>query len=229
MRVRRLGPSDLDWAAGRLARRRAALVPFAPVFWRPSVDAEQRHREFLTSLLENGAVGFRTDDDLVLAHPRGDGWVVDDAAVAADRWESAGRALWEATSGEVSGPVRWVCPVPEPARLAFVRRQGFEVVESWWHHDTAGPLAAPHPDPDISGAHARLVPAPPVYAPGGPILFLTRVADPAAALVDARARAAGLGAPVVVVGQQSGEAHLVSALESAGFVRHCDFLESASG
>jgi hypothetical protein len=34
--MRRLTPDDAGWAAGLLARRRARLVPYAPVYWRPA-------------------------------------------------------------------------------------------------------------------------------------------------------------------------------------------------
>jgi hypothetical protein len=202
------------------------LVPFAPVYWRPAPDAAERHREFLIHLLDHGAVGFRTDADLILAQPLGQGWVIDDAAVDDDAWDVAGRALWQAISAALTGPVRWVCPVPEPARVRFAQAQGFETVESWWHWNVPWPLAtASDPDPTVTGASARLVPAPPVYAPGGPVLFLTGVENTRTALADAMQIAPGLGSPVVVVSQPSGEEALAFELEAAGFVRHCDFLQ----
>ena len=77
----------------------------------------------------------------------------------------------------------------------------------------------------VVGAAARLVPAPPVYEPGGPILFLTDVQEPQAALVDAVRRASMLGSPVVVVSQPSGDGSVAKKLEAHGFRRHCDFLD----
>jgi hypothetical protein len=53
--VRRLTPDDVGWAVGRLARRRARLVPYAPVYWRPAHDADAAHRRFLAHVLGKGA------------------------------------------------------------------------------------------------------------------------------------------------------------------------------
>lgn len=230
MTVRRLGIDDVDWAVARLAERRSLLVPFAPVYWRPAPNAADRHREFLRYLLgDGGAVGFRTDADLILAQPRDKGWVIDDAAVANDAWDGDGEALWQAVRGSLTGPVRWVCPVPEPTRLRFALAHGFETVESWWHWNVPEVVCAVRDgDPSVTGASAQLVPAPPVYAPGGPVLLLTGVENPRAAVADATQRAARLGSPVVVVSQLPGDEVLGVELENAGFRRHCDFLQGSA-
>jgi hypothetical protein len=76
----------------------------------------------------------------------------------------------------------------------------------------------------VHGATAEYVQAPPDYDPGGEILFLRQVTDPAPALASAQHKAAAQGNPLVVVSQQVGDEALVEALGAAGFRRHCDFV-----
>jgi hypothetical protein len=230
--VRAITPADLDWMVERLARRRRALTDYAPVYWRRAPDAEPRHRAFLGFLLgEGGAIGVRTRDGFLLAQPRDLGWLVDDAVVPADRWASDGVRLWESLREDLDGSVRWVCPVPETPRRDFVAGLGLDLVESWWHRDVIGAPSAVVADvpadgvADVVGAAARLVLPPPIYSPGGPVLFLTDVQDPAAALGAALHEARSLGSPVVVVSQPADDEALVGALEAHDFRRHCDFLE----
>jgi hypothetical protein len=218
----------MDWVVERLAARRTALASHAPVYWRPAPDAEARHRAYLELLLEDGgAIGFRTATGLVLAQPRGPGWLVDDAAVEDDRWSSDGAELWAALRPELQGPTQWVCPVPETSRRELVESLGFVLAESWWHRDVVGDLLTAETDHAVSvdGASARLVQAPPVYSPGGPILFLDDVRDPTLALEQAVSEAPMLGSPVVVVSQPPGNAVLVEQLQARGFQRHCDFMD----
>jgi hypothetical protein len=226
--VRELTVEDLDWAVAVLARRRAALVPYAPVYWRPAPCAGEIHRSYLRHLItEAGGLGFRTDDALLVAAPGRRGWTIDDAAVPNGGWDSFGRQLWAAFASQVEGDaVRFVCPVPETDRLHFAASLGLEVAESWWHvevpQSTAGKGVR---GPQVDGATVEYVQAPPVYDPGGEILFLRRVSDSARALPSAQHKAAAQGNPLVVVSQMVGDRALVEALESSGFRRHCDFME----
>lgn len=222
--VRELTVTDVEWAVGVLRRRRETLVPFAPRLWRPADDADQRHAAFLAYVLgEGGGVGFRTDSSLIVATPGSDGWVVDDASVPDGEWTGEGVALWGRLAERLgSVRVRLVCPVPEEQRGAFARDAGLSPTTSWWHrevdrsHGTAT-------DPVLPGAAVTLVPAPPIYDPGGPILFVRDVADAAAPLA-AAAEAARCGSPLVVVEQLWGDQVLGTGLRRDGFVRHCDFL-----
>ena len=95
------------------ARRREALVPQAPIFWRPAPDAVQRHRAFPKHLLTSaGAHGYRTDDSVLIVVPRSDGWLLDDAWVPHDQWLSEdGAALGNALAAHHRGEVvRFVSP-----------------------------------------------------------------------------------------------------------------------
>lgn len=227
MAARPLRVGDIAWAVERLRDRRSGLAPFAPVLWRPALHAAQLHEEYMTYLLgDGGAVGFRTDTELMIAQRSGPGWVIDDVAIHEGAWTDDGEELWRALSSEISERTRVVCPVPDPALLRFMQLKGLRRVESWWHWNT--PLAesaATRVEPSAPGGSARLVRAPPIYDPGGPILFLSDVEDGKSALVAARQQAREVGAPVVVVNQPVADAALHAALESTGFVRHCDFLE----
>ncbi len=77
----------------------------------------------------------------------------------------------------------------------------------------------------VAGASARLVQAPPVYAPGGPVLFLADVSRADEALPAAISQAPGLGSPVIVVSQSPADLGLAAELTETGFTRHCDFLD----
>lgn len=70
---------------------------------------------------------------------------------------------------------------------------------------------------DLSG-ECRLVPAPPVYDPGGPVLLVTRVLD-ATWLADAEHAAAARGATVSVVSQAPADHALAGLLTAAGYRR----------
>jgi hypothetical protein len=226
--VRRVGPDDLDWAVDLLARRRARLVPYAPLYWRPARDARPAHRRHLDHVLgAGGGIGFRTDDAVLIAAPgRDGGWTVDDAVVPDGAWAGTGRLLWDALAGQVGGgSVRFVCPTPEPERGRFGLAQGLRLQASWWQAEveqTREPLDGA--EPQVDDATAALVPAPAIYDPGGPILLVTDVRDARRALASARTEAARLGSPIVVVDQRPGEQELGAALTGAGFLRHCDFL-----
>ncbi|MFC5177040.1 hypothetical protein [Nocardioides taihuensis] len=225
--ARPLVDDDLDWVVAALGRRRAALVPHAPVFWRPAPDAAARHREHLTHLLgDGGALGWRTDDAVLVAARLGDGWLVDDAAAPDDRWDDEGALLWEAFSGECRGSsVRFVCPTYETGRAAFARGVGLAVSESWWLRELDGPGGGgPGVRVALPGAAARTVAAPPVYAPPGPVLFLPGPVGDGRAVSAALGEAPGLGCSAVVVNQPAGGPGLLDVLRRAGFRRHCDYL-----
>jgi len=219
--------ADLDWIVEVLEERRRPLVKQAPVFWRPAPDAAAQSRRFFEYLLtEGGARAFRTDDAVLIATPRGEGWLVDDMYVPGEGWaDGDGKHLWDALSSEVGGcDIRFVCPTYEVHRAEFARASGLQVAESWWLRelDTAGGEAGVHVQ--LPGAVAITVSAPPVYAPLGPNLFLPEEPrDPSTAISAAVDTAAELGCAGVVVNVVSGADALSSVLRDAQFRRHCDY------
>ncbi len=196
MTVRAAAVNDTAWIVGALNRRREPLVRYAPVFWRPASDASSQHRAFLDYLLtDGGAVAHRTDDSVLVAAPRGDGWLVDDVFVDQEKWMVDGRELWDAFSRDRDGShVRFVCPAYEKARGAFALQVGLTVSASWWLKElpSSGGGDA-RVEVALPGARAVTVAAPPVYAPPGPILFLPVVTDAQQAVPAAVDQAPDLG------------------------------------
>lgn len=223
-----LEPVDLDWVVDLLKQRREPLVEFAPVFWCPSADASASHRAFIEYLLtEGGAKGFRTSTAVVVAVPRGQGWLIDDMYVPGSGWARGdGRALWNALDAVAHGaPVRFVCPAYEESRGEFARAVGLTIAESWWllelpNGATGGEAGV---RVNVAGAEAITVAAPPVYDPGGPVLYIPSLRDAPPALAAAITSAPELGCPAIVVNQVTGDATLEQALTEAGFRRHCDY------
>jgi len=117
--------------------------------------------------------------------------------------------------------LRFVCPVPEPGRAALAAHLRLTCVETWWHRDL------PHRSTRSAGQESRwvrLVPAPPIYAPGGPVLLVTGFRG-RRALAEMEEEAAASGATVSVVTQAPGDCVREELLSSAGYRRTCDFYE----
>lgn len=219
-------PEDLDWIVAVLTRRREPLVEYAPVFWQPAPDAKVNHRAFIEYLLtEGGAKAYRTDDCVLIAAPRGDGWLIDDAHIQGELWASGdGRDLWNAFDADCHGAeVRLVCPTYEQARAEFAQAAGLAIAESWWlmelPNSGGGEAGA---QVTLPGADAITVGAPPVYAPPGPILFLRTVTNTDLALPAAISKAPELGCAAIVVNQIDDDG-LARPLAAAGFRQHCDY------
>ena len=224
MDPRALTPADLDWVTGLAAARRARLAPFAPRFWNPSRGARAAHERFLGRLIDSpNVMSVRTEHGFLFGLPEQGLVVVDDMAVEDDAcWPDDGVTLLRHVS-RYSAALRFVCPVPEQARADTARSLGLTVTESWWHRDLDARTAAPAagmPAADL-GEECRLVPAPPVYDPGGPVLLVTRVPD-AASLASAEQAAAARGATVSVVSQGPADHALAGLLTARGYRRTTD-------
>jgi len=214
-----------------LAERRRSLVPHAPIFWRPAPDAAIAHRAFLEYLLaDGGAHAYRTVASVLIAVPRGDGWLVDDAYVPGEDWATGdGRVLWNELAADCGGSeVRFVCPTHEHARAELARAAELAVAESWWHMELQGSGGGEAGcQIELPGAEAITVGAPAIYAPPGPILFLPAIADAGRAVPAAIAKAPELGCSAIVVNQVASDDALPNNLTDAGFRRHCDYYTGA--
>lgn len=218
--------ADLDWIVTVLARRREPLAKQAPVFWRPAPDAAAKHRAFIEYLLtDGGARGYRTDHAVLIAAPRGGGWLVDDFYVPGDRFGGDGLQLWNALANDVGGSeVRFVSPTYEHHRAKFARGAGLAITESWWLRELDAAGGDPNVRVQLPGAEAITVSAPPVYAPPGPILFLPSAPrDPSEAIPAAVDKATELGCASIVVNVIPGDDELAGTLRDAGFRQHCDY------
>lgn len=217
---------DLDWIVDLLAARRAPLVECAPVFWRPAPDATSIHRGYLESMLRSGGHAYRTANAALIATPRGDGWLVDDAHVADQGWSatSDGHELWRLFAADWGGSVvRFVCPTYEYERAAFARSVGLGVQESWWLRELSGSGGRVGVEVDLPGAAAVTVAAPPIYTPPGPVMFLPDPADAVTAVPAAVDEAVELGCAALVVRQRADDGQLAAELMAAGLRRHCDY------
>ncbi|MDO9495936.1 MAG: hypothetical protein Q7J48_09555 [Nocardioides sp.] len=221
--VRPLTGDDLDWVVDLTRERRARLVPLAPRFWRPAADAAARHRAFLAHLVADpGAVTIRTEHGYLVGVERAGRLVVDDMVVdPPEHWATEGVRMVEHARG--SGPLRFVVPASERERMDVALGLGLEPAEVWWHRDlepgTGLNVVVEDPAVSVAGAAGQLVPAPPVYDPGGPVLLVTSV-ESADALTRIQQSAARRGATVAVVAQDladPGDAATAALLTEAGF------------
>lgn len=180
---RALTNDDLEWVLDISGHRRERIAGFGPRFWRPAPDARDRHREFLSHQIQDPqVVSLRTDHGFVFAAPRGDELDVDDMALDDDNlWTRDGSGLIMAVLER--SDLRFVCPVAEPARTKFAIDLGMSLDQTWWHRDLPAKVSAAAHDRAIAvkGAAGRLIKAPPVYDPGGPVLLVFDV-DGAAGL-----------------------------------------------
>lgn len=222
--------ADVDWVVELAARRRQRLVRFAPRFWNPAPEARGAHTSFLTGLIRSlEVVSIRTDQGFAIGVPERGRVLIDDMVLEDDSlWTTDGDVLLRHVAR--SGPLRVVCPLPEVSRQGAVANLGLSTVETWWHRDLE-----PDPAPaelagesrlDVDCAEARLVSAPPVYAPGGPVLLIDTVAT-VAALHATEREARRRGAVVAVVSQKPHDQLMADLLEFAGYKRTTEFLEGS--
>ena len=178
---------------------------------------------------EPEALSVRSQNGYLVALNRGAVWLVDDAVVTKDgNWSTDGVQLLQHAQ-EHCGALRFVVPVFETSRMDAGLSAGLAPVEHWWHRDLesvgqAADDADEDPSVIVEGAKGRLVPAPPVYSPGGPVLLVTEV-DAMVSLRRIEAKAAMRGAPVSVVTQNPNDASLATLLSDAGYVLTTAFCE----
>ncbi len=198
-----MGGDDFAWAATLMARRRQEYAAYSPVFWRPAHGVEAHHARFLgAAAAEEGAVAVRTDRGFAIGQVRGGALLVDDFTVEApDLWPTEGRQLLEecAAAARRHGlALRVVTARRDVPKRTLLQRSGLVAVARWWVKELApiGPAAAWGPV-RVADVDALLVPAPPVYDPGGPVCLLGDL-DPELAPA-ASEEAAALGAVLAVV------------------------------
>jgi len=229
--VRPLGHQDLNWVVQVTRERRESLAQYAPRFWNPTTDAAERHRAFLEHLIADPAVlSVRYRNGFLIAVDRGEFCLVDDMVVTPeDDWATVGPRLLEHALDRC-GRIRFVVPIAEPPRRAAAEAVGLTAVECWWHRDLpalnhSDEYVRQRSDISVDGAQGRLVPAPPVYYPGGPVLLVTGPVS-AVALLRIEAAAASEGATVAVVSQNPNDEAMGRLLADAGYMPTTMFYES---
>ncbi len=228
-----MGNADFDWAADLLDRRRQQYAAYSPVFWRPATNVAAAHADFLrATCVRPGAVALRTDGGFAMSTGNDGRCFVDDFAVEdPDLWATEGRelllAVWAAARSDDQRTLRAVTARRDEPKRNLLVGLGLEVAARWWVKEldptgdatTWGPVA-------LGTATALIMPAPPVYDPGGPVCLLGDIpSEQAGAAADA---AAPHGAVLAIV-QREGAASATAAsdpvLEAAGFHNPSEFYE----
>jgi hypothetical protein len=193
MNVRALTSADVPWMADVMAQRRAIYEKLSPVFWRPAANARDVHEPYLAACVASDQyVGLRTDDGFILGELQAAGsppwWpdaqlgFVDDFAVEEhDAWNSDGRTLllaaWSQLRDQGAESIRVVTARRDFEKVALLESVGLTHGESWWvrvNDEQAQRAPAFGPVADC-GVEALVIPAPPVYDPGGPVLLVTSI------------------------------------------------------
>lgn len=223
---------DFVWAAQLMEERRERYARLSPVFWRPATGVADAHRQFMRATAgRDGAVAIRTDHGFLLSTPQDRRCVVDDFAVDADhRWETDGRALlraaWEQARSPDQPVLRAVTARGDEPKRELLAGLGLVVTARWWVKELAPTSRAEWGPVVLDGVEAVLVPAPPVYDPGGPVCLLGDV-EPARAARAATA-AARRGAVLAIVQRDRSPSAAPEAepeLEAAGFHNPSEFYE----
>jgi hypothetical protein len=222
--------ADVPSIAKILAAKRAEYERYSPVFWRRADDARAAHEPFLRFLVEqDGPVVLVADSEdhagggdagvegVVTGLARAEDWVVDDFAVRdPGHWDDLGARLLAAVRRAIPDqPVTVVCGARDVPKRTMLRSVGGRLVERWW----VRPLAAVDAGPDgvdPRGATGAIVPAPPVYDPGGPVCSVADWDGTAAALASVEAWARRRGAVLAVVPLPADDAR-ETVLRDAGY------------
>lgn len=235
--IRRMDDDDFVWAAGLMERRRERYAELSPVFWRPAVGVTEAHAHVMRATAARaGAVALRTDGGFALSYPHEGRCFVDDFAVEADDlWRSDGRELllaaWARARSTDQPTLRVVTARKDHPKRDMLAGLDLIVAERWWVKELPpGGDASAWGPVTLGDVEALIVPAPPVYDPGGPVCLLGDV-EPARAIPAADA-ATRYGAVLAIVqrGQVTPEAPgSEPELEAAGFHNPSEFYEGTPG
>jgi hypothetical protein len=232
--VRALTADDVPWMVELMAQRRALYETFSPVFWKRSAQAREVHGPHLASCLASGRhCGFRTDDAFVLGEVQDAAtppwWsevtlgFVDDFAVTSDsEWADAGvtllAAVWRELARRGVKTLRVVAGRRDMAKVAVLEHLGLTVGESWWIALAVGDRRseASFGPVNSDGVAGLVIPAPPVYDPGGPVFLAISVED-VASVPDVPRIAGECGAVLAIVSTTPATPELSEAVSLAGF------------
>ena len=232
--IRPATADDVTWMADLLEIRRREHAGWSPVFWRPAAGARAAHEPFLASLVASDAVvALRDDHGFVLADRDGDRCTIDDFAVDdPDRWPTHGHLLlvaaWRLQHERGAKTARVATAHRDVPKRTMLLDAGLAVAEEWWVKPlvpAAGAATTFGPLP-VDGAEVVLVPAPPVYDPGGPVALLPPGTDHAL-LPTVERRAAEAGAVLAVARLDDGADR--AGVEAAGYEPTSAFLEGEPG
>jgi GNAT superfamily N-acetyltransferase len=149
--IRPAVPADIDAIVPMASARRLQYAGYQPVFWAPAANAEERHRPFLTRLVndpdvislvaaESGTLTgyiFATIGTAPPVYdPGGKTCQVDDFAVAPGRWASTGARLLSAAIEQAAerGAVQTVVVTGhlDSDKRDVLRACGLSIASEWW-------------------------------------------------------------------------------------------------
>jgi hypothetical protein len=143
--------ADIDAIAAMASARRRQYAAYQPVFWAPAEDAEERHRPFLTGMVNQPEViSLVAEESGTLTgyifatigtappvyNPGGNTCQVDDFAVAPGRWVSTGAMLLAAAIEHAAeqGAVQTVVVTGhlDAEKRDALRASGLSIASEWW-------------------------------------------------------------------------------------------------
>jgi ribosomal protein S18 acetylase RimI-like enzyme len=232
--VRVVTSDDVAWMADVMVERRALYETFSPVFWRPAANAREVHEPYLASCVASDRyLGLRTTTGFVLGELQTAGsppwWsevpigFFDDFAVVEDgAWTSDGRTLllaaWSHLRERGAEAVRVVTAIRDTSKVAMLEKLGLTIGESWYIRtlNNRGSDAPTFGPVEADGIDALVIPAPPVYDPGGAVLLVTSLVsvDAIKWLPDV---AAEHGAVLAILPTKPGVPGIAEAADACGF------------
>jgi GrpB-like predicted nucleotidyltransferase (UPF0157 family) len=220
-------PDDAELAADWAEAKRHQYQSYAPVFWKPAVDAHIRHRPFLEACLrspdftsfsaanDHEALGLVLASHQVSAPLLPPGWLIDDFYVARpELWHSVGVRLLEAEADAARGSgcrhLMVVSGYRDAAKKEFLRHCGLQSEVVWW----VKPIRPDHNTGRIGEVRMVVGPAPPVYDPGGLTALAIEEPREAGLFEDAAAQA---GAVLAIMPVRSANRVMSQELRESGY------------
>jgi hypothetical protein len=232
--IRVITTSDVAWIADTMVERRTLYEKFSPVFWRAAANAREIHEPHLSSCVTSDRyVALRTSGGFVLGELQSAGsppwwsevpfgFVDDFAVVEDDAWMDDGRRLllraWSELRRRGAEALRVVSARRDDPKVALLQSLGLTIGESWCLRavDASESIAPTFGPVSADGIDALVIPAPPVYDPGGPVLLVTSVASPDA-VPSVSDLAAERGAVLAILPTTPSEPELAAAALRCGF------------
>jgi hypothetical protein len=219
---REASPDDVAEVAALLDAKRQEYVHYSPLFWRPAVDASTKHQLFLQALIvQDGPItlvqpGRGGLDGMIFSLRRADDWLVDDFTVRApELWMETGRRLLDEVRRRIGdSPLTVVCGQRDEPKRAMLRHEGGRLRDEWWVHLLADVGTSAR---EPSGASGRIITAPPVYDPGGPVCQVQEWDGSRVALDELERWAHAQGAVLTVVSVKAEDDDRQELLDEAGY------------
>ncbi len=166
------------------------------------------------------------DGGALIAFDRGEkGWLIDDFAVPDDAWPKTGVALLRAAIERIGATVTVVCAHRDEAKRDALRQFGLQLREEWWVRPANG--ADESVDESTADFSAKIISAPPVYDPGGPVLMSDALAATPRAIDELLAFGSAKDVAVMVVSARAHDLALRTLLNGRGFTLTSEWYRSS--